>query len=1070
MSFTKKLSLGTAAIALLAAAPAAVYAQETTGSISGSVSSSDGSSMAGASVTVQHVPTGSVRTATVGSTGSFAADNLRPGGPYIVTVSAPGYAGQRVEGVYVELGAATDLNLRLDSASADVIVVTASAINAVEVAVGPSAVFTQQDLERLPSVNRTINDIIRTDPRIYVDEADVDGIQCAGANSRFNSLTLDGVRINDGFGLNRNGFPTERQPFPFDALSQVAVELAPFDVFYGGFSACNINTVTKSGGNEFHGGAFYDYTSDSMQGDSLEGSGVQAPEFDEQRYGFHVGGPIIEDRLFFFVNYEHLEGANTFTRGVEGSGALNEVAGFTQAEFDEILDIARTVYNYDPGFAPTSFPNEDDKLLVRFDWEINNQHRADFVYLYNDGFNITASDGDPNEFEFSNHLYQRGAELNRYVGSLYSDWTDNFSTEVRIGFTDLVNTQDSIGNDGFGEMRITDSNTVAIDGTGQRNTIYIGEDDSRQSNELNYTVFNVTARGTYTWNDHTFSFGYEREETEIFNLFVQHTIGQYDFDSIADFRNGIPDDIDYNNAPSLNPADAAADWSYASNALYAQDEWDLGNGVVITAGLRYDFYTSDDSPAENANFLASYGYSNAQSMDGRDLLQPRVGVQWDVNDDLSLRGGFGLFSGGDPNVWLSNTYSTDFISQFGVNEGLFYGAGFTTLFDAGIVYPDGAGPGYSVPSQLIDAVAAGNGSPGFEMNNLDPNFEIPGEWKVSIGGTYDLYVPMDNFLGGDYRINADLLWSQDHNAAIITRRDLVETGTGPAGFPLYSSVNSPGTLELTNTDVNAESINFAFTIAKDYDFGLNWVFGYAYNDAEDVQPMTSSVAFSNYTSRAFVGANDEVASLSNYNIENRFTLNVNYEHEFVQDYATRFSLFAMATSGRPFSYTMNANGGGDLTNFNPFLSGDNWLLYVPTGPSDPNVDLSAMSAAEVTAFFDFINEAGLSGNAGGFADRNGDQGGWWTKADLRIAQDMPGFMEGHRSQIFLDIDNFTNLLNDEWGILNEAGFPRRNRVVDAELTNGSTQFAYSNFNNPTTTTRVGDASLWSVRVGLRYNF
>lgn len=189
MSFTKKLSLGTAAIALLAAAPAAVYAQETTGSISGSVSSSDGSSMAGASVTVQHVPTGSVRTATVGSTGSFAADNLRPGGPYIVTVSAPGYAGQRVEGVYVELGAATDLNLSLDSASADVIVVTASAINAVEVAVGPSAVFTQQDLERLPSVNRTINDIIRTDPRIYVDEADVDGIQCAGANSRFNSLT-----------------------------------------------------------------------------------------------------------------------------------------------------------------------------------------------------------------------------------------------------------------------------------------------------------------------------------------------------------------------------------------------------------------------------------------------------------------------------------------------------------------------------------------------------------------------------------------------------------------------------------------------------------------------------------------------------------------------------------------------------------------------------------------------------------------------------------------------------------------------------------------------------------------
>jgi hypothetical protein len=221
MSFMKKFSYSAATIALLAAAPAVVHAQQTTGSISGSVVSSSGGVVSDATVTVLHVPTGSARTAGVNASGSFSADNLRPGGPYIVTVSAPGFAGQRVEDVYVELGAATSLNLSLDAEATDVIVVTASAINAVEVAVGPSAVFTQTDLERLPSVNRTITDIVRTDPRIYVDEAFVDGIQCAGANSRFNSLTLDGVRINDGFGLNSNGFPTERQPFPFDSLSQV---------------------------------------------------------------------------------------------------------------------------------------------------------------------------------------------------------------------------------------------------------------------------------------------------------------------------------------------------------------------------------------------------------------------------------------------------------------------------------------------------------------------------------------------------------------------------------------------------------------------------------------------------------------------------------------------------------------------------------------------------------------------------------------------------------------------------------------------------------------------------------
>ena len=1067
MSFSNKLAFSTATIALLAAAPAAVFAQETTGSIQGTVVSQSGAIVSDASVTVLHAPTGSVRTSSTNAAGNFQADNLRPGGPYIVTVTAPGYAGQRVEGIFVELGAATDLDLTLDATARDVITVTASAIDAVEVAVGPSATFTAQDLERLPSANRTINDIVRTDPRIYVEEADTDGIQCVGANSRFNSLTLDGVRINDGFGLNRNGFPTERQPFPFDSLSQVAVELAPFDVFYGGFSACNINAVTRSGGNDFGGSLWFDYTSDSLQGDSLEGVSVANPEFDEQRYGFDISGPIIEDQLFFFVAYEKLEGANTFDRGVEGSGAINEVAGFTQAEADEILDIARTIYNYDPGFIPSSFPNEDEKIIVRLDWEINNQHRADFTFNYNDGFNITESDGDPNEFEFSNHLYERGAELTRYVGSLYSDWTDNFSTELRIGYSELVNRQNSIGQDGFGEIIIDDRNTFAVDGTDQDNRIYIGQDDSRQSNELNYDLFNIVARGTYTWGNHTFAFGYERESIDIFNLFVQHTTGQFEFDSIDDFRNGIFDDIDYNNAPSLDPRDAAADWGYASNALYLQDEIDFGNGFVLTAGLRYDFYTSDDKPTENPDFVSLYGFSNAQNMDGRDLLQPRVGFTWDVNDRLALRGGFGLFSGGDPNVWLSNTYSTDFVSQFGVNERSLP-SGITSLFDPALTYPGGATPGYAVPQFLIDLVAAGNGSPGFEMNNLDPEFEVPGEWKVALGATYDLYVPFENFLGGDYTVTADFLWSQDHNAAIISRRDLEQTGTGPAGFPLYGNIGRPGTLELTNTDIEAESLNLSFSIAKEYDFGLDWVLGYAYNDAEDVQPMTSSVAFSNYVSRAFIGANDEVAARSNYNIEHRFTFNMNYEVEIIEDYETRFGLFAMATSGRPFTYTMNARGSADLTNFNPFLRGNNWQLYVPTGVNDPNVDLSAI---DTNAFFNFLDENGLSQYGGGFAPRNAEEGGWWAKADLRITQQLPGFREGDRAQIFLDIDNVTNLINDEWGIYNQSGFPRRVTVVDSRLSNDDSQFIYSNFNsNPVTETTVGGASLWSVRVGFRYDF
>ena len=191
--------------------------------------------------------------------------------------------------------------------------------------------------------------------------------------------------------------------------------------------ALPIYAVTKSGTNEFHGVAFFDYTSDNLRGDSLEGSDVTLADFDEKRYGIQIGGPIVKDKLFFSVAYEKLEGANTFDRGPLGSGAINEV-NITQAELDEIADIARNVYNYDPGTIPSSFSNEDEKLLVKLDWNINNNHRAAFTYNYNDGFNTVESDGDIDEFEFSNHLYERGTELNQYVGQVFSDWTDNVST------------------------------------------------------------------------------------------------------------------------------------------------------------------------------------------------------------------------------------------------------------------------------------------------------------------------------------------------------------------------------------------------------------------------------------------------------------------------------------------------------------------------------------------------------------------------------------------------------------------------------------------------------------------
>jgi len=987
---------------LIVMVPVAGFAQETSSAVRGVVTDENGDPLPGATVTVVNESTGLTRTTTVGPDGEFRVRNLPIGADYTVSVASEGYGAEKAENVSLNLGATSSIDFILSpSETIEEIVVMGKAAPLAEVAVGPSATFDFQELQTLPAVNRNITDIIRTDPRLFVDEArgEINAIQCAGKNPRFNSLTVDGVRLNDSFGLNSNGYPTERMPFPFDAVSQVAVELAPFDVEYGGFSACNINAVTRSGGNEFSGSFFFDYVDDSFRGDKLEGDSIQSGDFEEQRYGFTIGGPILQDRVFFFAAYEKLDGTNLFDRGPQGSGAVNEI-DITQAELDEIVSIAQNLYLYDPGFIPESFDNEDEKLLLKFDWNINDFHRLAFTYNYNDGSNITESDEELNEFEFSNHLYERGAELNSYAATLYSDWNDNFSTELRIGYVDLVNRQNSIGGNDFAEIRVE---TDEVD-------VYLGGDDSRQTNELEYDVVNFALRGNYFLDGHSLTFGIEREALDIFNLFVQHTETEIRFDGIENFRNGFADAIYYNNAPSNNPQDAAADWGYALNTAYIQDEFMIGDRLTIVAGLRYDWYTSDDKPEENPDFVADYGFSNSTNLDGESLFQPRLGFTFDWTDATTLRGGVGLYSGGNPNVWLSNNFSANNVLQFGQRGRSFgYTDGSRSLFDTDIVWEDieasapaGAGPGWGIPSELFDAVAGGTGD-NFELNYLDPDFEIPSEWKFALGLTH--------IFPGDYVFTADILVTEGQDSAIVKRGDLEQVGTTPEGYPIYDSVREPSFV-LTNSSKGNESFGYALSLAKSFDNGFDFRVGYAYNDAQDVQPMTSSVAFSNYTNRAFFDPQEEVLSTSNYNIEHRFTFVTTYTRAFFRDYFTTISLFGQANSGRPYSVAFD--GTIDPYNFTPFL--------------------------------DFEPRVLEPGRA-----RNEETGSWWRKLDLRVEQELPGVAADHRAVGFLIIDNLTNLLNDDWGVLREHNFPYAVEEGTPEP-------------------RIGDASLYEIRIGVEYEF
>lgn len=1032
----------------------AAVAQDTSSNLRGTVANESGEIVANATIQLRDERTGTTRTYTANEQGAFSARGLNVGGPYTIVAEGPGGRRDIIENIYLTLGDSESVRVVLESDMETIAVTGTATSNSLYGSNSPAANFNLDDLENLPAINRDLKDIVRVDPRVYIDRSFGDGIQCVGASPRFNSLTVDGVRMNDNFGLNSNGYPTERMPFSYDAIEQVAVEFAPFDVQYGGFTACNINAVTKSGSNEFHGGFFYDYTNESLQGDELEGTKLEQADFEEDRYGFTLGGPIIEDTLFFFASYEKFEGADNFDFGPANSNAATVVNGVSQQQLDQIAQIARDVYGYEVGDPILSSPVEDEKMLLKLDWQISDAHRASLTYNYNEGASITPSDGgNAFEYEFSNHFYNRGAEFTSYVGQLYSDWTDRFSTELRVGYSELDNTQETIGPKGIADFQIDTQFDHDGDGTPSSATVYFGADDSRQANDLYYDTTFVKLAGTYFIGDHVIFGGYEREQLDIFNMFVQHSRGgEIDFNSLEDFINGDARRYYYGSGTGTNdPRDAAGAFKYATNTAYLQDEYYYAPmDMTITAGFRYDWYTSDDYPVENQNFINRYGFTNASNLDGEGLFQPRLGINWNVSPELEVRGGIGLYSGGNPNVWLANNYQQNGISQTQVSLRNI------NLFEIAL---SGEGrPGYNPPAELVDAVA--NATNDSAVNVLDPDFEIPSEWKYALGATYTF---PDNYI-----LMTDFMYTVRKNEARIQNIAVEQVGTMADGRPIYDEREAGRSedLMLTNLEDDTKAFSFSTAISKKFDFGLSASLAYAFTESEDGNPMTSSVAYSNYANFATDNFNNPSAATSNYEIPHRFTLRLTYQKEFFDGLNTTFSLFGSANKGRPYSYVFQTVDGqptiGGLD-----IADDRQLLYVPDGANDPNVVFG--SDFDQEAFFNWLGESGLGKYAGGTAERNSLYSSWWHKLDLHISQELPGLMDGHKASLFFTVDNLTNLINDDWGVLYQAGFPQYTEVVSA-YRNASGQYVFDQFLDPGIQSRVSGPSLWSARIGFEYKF
>jgi hypothetical protein len=1143
------LFLGVAAVALIA--PAAASAQETTSTIRGTVTA-NGAPVVSASVEVTDPASGTRATATTNESGTFNVNGLRPGGPYTVSVSASGYSSTQVTDINTTVAQAFDVPVTLTADTADVqgedIVITASKLpNARSISQGPATVLNARQIANIATVNRDIRDLERRDPFARLDDSPSGGrsVSFAGQNARFNRFTVDGVSVSDNFGLNSDGLPSRRSPIPLDAIGQFQAQVAPYDVRQGNFQGGAINIVLKSGTNEFHGTGFYSQSRDELVGKRTKDLRVSVPNFKTENFGAELSGPLIKDKLFFMVAGERLRGGRPIAEGPTDNNSGTAIPGITQARVDQISAIANSVYGYNTGGVLRDLGDKDDRLVAKIDANITDRQRLSLTYTYaNDAINLLQNTFPtaPTGLGLASNAYIQGNRLHTGVAQLNSDWSDSFSTEVRGFYKNYTRIQDPLLGRGFAQFRVctNPTSTVATPGVtvsptaceNNAGTVTFGPDSSRQTNQLKTETWGGLVQARLNLNDHDLRVFTEIQSVSIFNSFLQNSSGSYYFDSIADFQNRTAGSIAYGNAvvannglPALDPNAAAAQFGYQSYTFGVMDSWKVTPTLNLSYGARYDLYAMDDNPALSPSFAARYANGaivngqrvyiggNTANISGFGLFQPRAGFDWKPAQRISIRGGGGVFGGGTPDVYVSNSFSNTGVltNSISISRTLTGFNGFATGTPAATQAATAGAilngvTGTSIPAAANGLLTNATLAPNSTVNALDPNFKIPSQWRATLTGEYTANLGP---LGDGWVFGADLLYSKVRDQVYFTdiRSVPIAGSLTPDGRQRYQNLIDGGTAStntntdilLTNTSKGRAYIGVArFDKAFDSGFSINGSF--TYQDVKDAAPATSSTAGSNYSNGAFNDPNNVAYGISNDQVKYFFKYGVNYDHAFFGDYKTTFALFGESRIGHPFSYTFQDfgnNGSGRASVFgttgvssNSSTGGNRYLMYVPTGPSDPLVSYSTTGVRDAVEAF--IDASGLAKYRGKVAPRNAFNSKWFTRLDLHVAQEIPTFVGDSRVTVFADIENFTNFLNRKWGQQREYTFPYNTAVVRvqclaaatptgtagtvaANAGQGCAQYRYSPIGGSATFTPQNDQvyvnqSLFSIRVGARFSF
>lgn len=1089
------LFLGVAALALIA--PMSAMAQETTSTIQGSVTQG-GNPVAGAQITITHVPSGTVSKTTSGSDGGFSAAGLRVGGPFTVEVTSD-VGSTSITDIYTVAGQPFNLPIDIAAQSTDVVVTASRVRGAGVIGSGPSTILTANDISKVASVNRDIRDLMRRDPFATLDTSQSTGRQVtfAGTNPRFNRFTVDGVPITDSFGLNPDALPSRRGPVPLDSIGEFQTKVAPYDIREGFFQGGVINAILRSGTNSFQGTGFFSENTDGLTGSRLKPyvtnpTGVVfQPNFTSKDYGVELSGPIIKDRLFFMVAAERVRANNPFNLAT---------STITSAQFDQITSIAKSKYGVDAGGTLTNQGDKDDRIVGRIDANITDGQRLAITGIYTkDQINVLGFNSATAQSTLSND-YVKPNRLWAGVATLNSTWSPVISTETRVLYKDYKSGQNPILAKTALAYVCSDPGTAAAITVGNATqcssnvtSLGIGPLGSAQTNVLRTKTFDAQELLRISLGDHNVRMLYDYQHVNNYNLFIGQTAnpgstgissgayGAYYFDSIAAFQAGTAQEFGYANATTGDPNDAAARFSYATHTFGLQDDWRVSSTLTVTVGARYDLFAGHDRPLPNQAFVVREGFQNTAFLSGRGLFQPRVGFDWRATSRLDFHGGVGIFGGGTPDVYIGNSFSSSGV------QPVLYSTATNGAFLNNV----------SLTSVPATATAALKGVQNAPVAALDPNFKIPSQWRGSLSGSYDF-----NFgpLGDNWTFAASALVSKTREAILYRdgrdRPIVGDSALTPDGRQRYFDItpaSQGGTSGNADTILGNTTRGHGYigvvSLDKRWDFGLNVHGSFTYQDVRDQAAVTSSIASSNYGNTAYFDANSGAFGHSNDEVRYSFKYDLGFEHAFFGDYKTRIDLFGETRIGSPYSYTMQdaATVKGRSAVFGTAGNTSRFLFYVPTGINDPKIvylptvvnGVTTATADQIATRIDqIINSTGLAKYRGQIAPRNAFNSKWFTKIDLHLEQQIPTFIGKSRISVFADIENLPNLINHNWGEQLRNFFPFTDVVTKVQCVavgaNACGKYAYS---APSSDSFLADqlitvngSSLYSIRIGARISF